>query len=209
MELAALAAELELDAIAAHLHVAVLHRGEAEGVVLLGVALVADADAGALEELHEERQHLAPWQARRRDVGAHVAADTRQRFRELEQVIELVRIAQHPVARVVAVLLASARVAARGLQVPALVAADPDRGPRRRNREPLESFDLRLVGHALALRVEVGEALAGRLAAKSLLAVARIAQPAQRRGARPCRPCVAVRHARGRFRAFRLVQQDS
>jgi hypothetical protein len=79
VELAALATELELHARAAHLHVAVAHRGEPERVVLLRVALVADADAGALEELHDERQRLLPRQPRQRDVGARLAPVLRQR----------------------------------------------------------------------------------------------------------------------------------
>jgi len=88
VELAALAAELEFDAPAAHLHVPVAHGGQAEGIVLLGVALVADADAGPLEQLHDERQHLAARQSRKPHVGAHLAANARQGVRELGEELE-------------------------------------------------------------------------------------------------------------------------
>src|SRR6185503_6185848 len=66
MELPALAAESELDALALDAHVAVAHRGEPIGFVLRGVALVADADARRFEQAHDRREHLAARQARKR-----------------------------------------------------------------------------------------------------------------------------------------------
>jgi len=182
VELAALAAELEFHARAAHLHVAVAHGGEAEGVVLLGIALVADANRGALEEPHDERQHLAARQPGKGDVGARLAADARQRLGEFHQMVELVGVAHLSPARVVAVLLAAARVAARDLEMSALVAADPHVGPRGRNHEEPDALERRLVGDAPAFRVEVLERLAAGLAHVALLAVARIAQSAGRAG---------------------------
>jgi len=177
VELAALAAELELDARAVHLHVPVAHRREAEGVVLLGVALVADADAGALEQPNDERQHLAARQSLQRHVGAHLAAHARQHARELGKMVELVGVAHFTPARVVAVLLSSARIAAGCLQVAAFIAADPDIGPRRRDRERLDPLE-RVPGRQfLALRVEVFESVAGVSARVALLAIAGIAQP--------------------------------
>src|SRR5437763_517072 len=124
MELPALALELELDALAAHLDVAIAQRREAERVVLLRIAFVAHADACSLEQLHDRREHLRARQSCLLHVLLYALADVRQRLPELDHVLELVRVAPLAPALVVAILLAPARVAARGLQVSALVAAD-------------------------------------------------------------------------------------
>src|SRR5262249_1923184 len=117
VELAALAAELELEARALYADVAIAHRGEPERIVLLGISLVAHANAGALEQLHDRRQYLAARKAGNRRIRARAAPDARQRRGESGQAIELVRIARLAPARVVAILLAPARIAPRRLQV--------------------------------------------------------------------------------------------
>src|SRR5258706_9172880 len=75
--------------------------------------------------------------------------------------VELVGVAHFAPARVVAILLSSARIAPRCLQVPAFVAADPDIGPGRRDRERPDPLERVLGRHFLVLRVEVFESLAG------------------------------------------------
>src|SRR4029079_9407718 len=184
VELAALAAELEFHAGAIHLHVAVAHGRQAEGIVLLGVTLVAYADAGPLEQLHEEREHLAARQPGDGHVGAHLAADARQGPRECGEALELVGVAQLAPARVLAILLAAARVPARGLQVAALVGADPHVGPRRGDGEAPDPLERRLVVDAFALCIHIPEAGPLALAREPFLVVARIAQPPHRHGAR-------------------------
>jgi len=190
VELAALAPELEFDAPAAHLHVPVAHGGEPERIVLFRVALVADADAGALQQLHDERQHLAARQSRKPQVGAHLAANARQGVRELGEKLELVGISQLAPTRVVAVLLAALRVAPCRLQVAALVAADPDIRPCRRDGKRLDALDRLRVADACAVAIQVLEAFTAVPARVALLAVAGIAQPAHGGGPscafRPC-----------------------
>src|SRR5207248_4019354 len=129
LELAALAAKLKLDALAVDARVAIAQRGEAEGVVLLGVTRVADAKASAFEQLHDGREHLAAWHARKRDIAADVAANTGQRAREIAQALELVRVADLAPFWMVPVLLAPARVATGGLEMSPLVCTDPDVAP--------------------------------------------------------------------------------
>src|SRR5258706_6734310 len=90
--------------------------------------------------------------------------------------VELVGVAHFAAARVVAILLSSARIAPRCLQVPAFVAADPDIGPGRRDRERPDPLERVLGRHFLVLRVEVFESLAGVAARVGPLAIAGIAQ---------------------------------
>ena len=71
--------------------------------------------------------------------------------------------------RVIAVLLAAARVAAGRLQVAEGVRADPDIGPRRRNRQRPDALELGGVLDGAAATVHVAE-------------VARFAETANRRG---------------------------
>src|SRR5258706_3264593 len=96
--------------------------------------------------------------------------------------VELVGVAHFAPARVVAILLSSARIAPRCLQVPAFVAADPDIGPGRRDRERPDPLERVLGRHFLVLRVEVFESLAGVAARVALLAIAGIAQTPGGRG---------------------------
>src|SRR5690606_35303740 len=131
--------------------------GEPERIVLLGIALVADAKARRLQQPHQDREHLVAGQAREREGRAHPSPDRRQGAREYEHAVELVRLADLAPARVIAILLAPARVASRGLQVAALVAADPDAGPGRRDRERGDARERRRVAHALAAWVAILE----------------------------------------------------
>jgi hypothetical protein len=93
VELAALAAELELHAASRYARMPVAQRREAEGVVLLRVALVADAEARRLEQRDQRGEHLFAWQPGPLQVRARAAADRGQRLRELEHAVELVGVA--------------------------------------------------------------------------------------------------------------------
>ena len=93
-------------------------------------------------------------------------------MREFGEVVELVGVAQLAPARVVAILLAPARVAAGRLQVAALVVADPDVGPCRRNGEPADTLERRRIVHALAFRADIGERRSRCLAPQPRLLVA-------------------------------------
>ncbi len=114
---AALAAEGEAQHLAVDAHVAPAQRGEAEGVVLARVLVVADADQRAVEQPHHGGEELAPRMVRRAQVALDALAQQRQHLAELEHVAELRVVARLAVRRVIAVLLAAARVARRGLDV--------------------------------------------------------------------------------------------
>ena len=115
--LAALALELEAQLGALHLDVRVAQRGQAVAVVAARVVVVADADQRGLQQVHDGGQHLLARQAATRHVLRDALADGRQRPRELHHVLVLRAVAHLAETRVVAVLLAAARVAPGGLQV--------------------------------------------------------------------------------------------
>src|SRR5687767_7821443 len=175
LRLATLAAKLEYDARARHARVPVAQRGQTEGVVGLDVALVADAQARFLEQAHQRRQHTAARQAGGAEVGAYTPPDRRKRAREELHAIELVRVALAAPRIGVAILLALARVASRGLEVAAGIEADPDVRPRGRDRQRADAIERLLRDHDPAPGVAILEPAAHGDAPDSRLRVGRIA----------------------------------
>ncbi len=175
--LAALAAEGEADLGAGDLDVAVPHRRQAVAAVLARVLVVPDTDEGRLQQAHDQRQHLLARQAAATQVAIGPPPDPRQRPRELDQAPVLRLVAHLAPARVVAVLLAPARVAAGGLDVPAPDRADPDVGPCRRNGQGLEPRDALGIGDALLIGPEVGEPLAGAAPPYAGAVIGDVAEP--------------------------------
>ena len=143
MPLARACPEPEADRGPAHRRMPVAHGGRAERVVEPRVLVVADAHQGELEQPH------APPRAPSRAAGprsCQVACRRARRMRgqgrgERRPSGRTSSRRGAPPARVVAVLLATARVAAGGLDVAVRVRADPDVGPGRRDRERLDLLD--------------------------------------------------------------------
>src|SRR5581483_4557300 len=179
---AALAAESELELRALDLDVAAAERGETERAVRLRVLVVADADQRLVEQAHHGREDLAPRQVARAQVALDALADLRKDLAELEHAAELRPVARVAVQRVIAVLLASARVARGDLDVALRVRADPHLGPRRRHHERREALELLALGDALAVGPAIAPARARALAADPGDAVADVGQPRARRG---------------------------
>src|SRR5690606_8119370 len=95
------------------------------GAVLAGVLVVADADAGALQQADDRGDDLRAGQPGASELAFDRAPDHRQGRREGRHALELGLVAHLAPTAVIAVLLASARVAPRRLEVSARVAADP------------------------------------------------------------------------------------
>jgi hypothetical protein len=115
-------------------------------------------------------------------VLVHLDAQSRQRLREVEHPLVLGALADLPEGRVVAVLLAALGVAPGGLQMAVRVRADPNVRVGGRDRELADPVEGRRVLHLAAVRLHVGEALAGLLAADPGLLVGDVAQPGGFRG---------------------------
>ncbi|HLH18486.1 MAG TPA: hypothetical protein VKX45_14790 [Bryobacteraceae bacterium] len=131
--LAALAAETEHQTSAVDADVAVAHGGQAEGLVLPCVFIVAHADERGLEQPHDRRQHLLARQAGTGEVLLHAAPDHREHGAERNHPGIFCLVAYSPVERVIPVLLPSLCIPAICLQVTVRRGADPDIPPCRRD----------------------------------------------------------------------------
>src|SRR5581483_6525940 len=134
----ALSPEGEAEHRAFDVDVPATERGEPEGPVLARVLVVADADQGLVEQAHHRGEDLPAAEILRTQIALHPLADVRKDLAELEHPAELRLVARLPIERVVAVLLAPARVARRHLDVAAGIRTDPDAAPGRRNHQRLD-----------------------------------------------------------------------
>src|SRR6266853_3609641 len=173
----ALAAEAEEHFSALDLDVTVAQGREAEGAVFAGVLVVAHADERLVEQHHHRGEDLAPGQVARAQVALDALADLGEDFAEFQHAPELGFVARLAVARMVAVLLAAARVARSRLDVSFWVGAYPDVGPGRGNREGVDSLALGLARDARAVRCIVNPALSRALAPDALEAVGDVVEP--------------------------------
>src|SRR5205814_2026235 len=87
---------------------------------------------------------------------------------------ELGPVAHAPPLRVIAILLATARVAARRLKMAARVCADPHVFVSRRNSEGLEARQCVAIGYFGAVGPHVSEAVAAAPAPNAGLAIAHV-----------------------------------
>src|SRR5205823_2993741 len=142
----------------------VLERGEAVASILLRVLLVADADQRLLEELDDRCDHLLLREPLPRQVLANALPNRAERVAERDHASVLGFVADLAPPRVVAVLLAPPRVPAGGLDVAALVGADPHVRPRRRNGQRPDPLQRGFVEDPLPVRSDVREPLAGSFA---------------------------------------------
>src|SRR5437763_645066 len=139
------------DGPAADSYVPIPKGREPERAVEPRVFLVADAGKGELEEADDGREYLFARQPGPSEVCRDARADAREGPRELEQLRELALVAASTKVRVVAVLLASARIAPGCLDVAIVARADADVGPGRRDREPADASDGLRIVDALAV----------------------------------------------------------
>src|SRR5207302_2848153 len=179
---AALAFEQKAHGRTSYLDVAIPKRGQTERMVLPRVLFIADAGKGRLEQADDRGHDLLPRQAFAAQVSYHAPPDARQHPREARHAVELVGVANQAPARVIAMLLAAARVAARRLQVTARPGRDPHVLPGRRNDQRADALETRLVSDAPAIRAEVLEALAFADALYAGLVVGRVDEPGFVRG---------------------------
>jgi hypothetical protein len=191
---AALAAVFEDELRARKVDVAVAHGGKPVAAVLAGVFLIADPDERDLQKAHHGRQDLLAGQPAARLILGDACAKTWQRPAEGEHAVELGSVADHAPVGMVAVLFAASRIAPGRLKVAFAIGADPDLGPGRGYRQPLDAGKLRTIPDQAALGVAVAEGAAGAPSRDPRPGVGYVAQShrARRRG--------GVRLVRGRCR---------
>src|SRR5581483_8923433 len=169
--LAALGDEVERHHVALDADVSLADRRQPVVLVLLGVALGADAEEAEVQQTHRARQHAVAVEVRPGQPLGALAPDCGESAGELEHVVELLAVAPLPPGRVVQVLPAPGGVGAHGLQMAVLVGADPYVGPRRRDGQRPDAGDRLSFGNARPVAVQIHEPSAG-LAARETRVVA-------------------------------------
>ena len=162
--------------LALEFHVRVAQRRQAVRAIRSRVLVVADANQRLLEQPDDRCEHLLARQALAAHVLGGPAADGRQRLREPDHAVVFRFVAHFPPLRVIAILLAPARVAPRGLQVPARIGTDPDAGPRRRDDQRGDPREVRPRADGASVRVRVSEAPAATVTADARLGVGRVSE---------------------------------
>ena len=132
----------------------------------------------------------------RAEVCGGTRAQLRQRRGELEHPAVLHLVAHLAPPRVIAVLLAAARIAAGGLHVAERMRADPHVPPRRRDGERRDPADRLLVGHGASVGIHVAEARTAEPADARRASVVHVAE--SRGGGRGAGPRAVTAFSPGR-----------
>ena len=132
-------------------------RRDPEGPRGLGIAVAADAEPAEVDQAHRDGGHLLLRQSLELHVPAHHLAQLGQLLGEADQLVVLRLFLTRAVRRVVEVLLTAGGVDAGGLQLRARPGRDPDVFPGGRDRQRLDTLELRGVGDSPAAPVEIPE----------------------------------------------------
>jgi hypothetical protein len=176
---AALASKAEPDRRAGDAGMSGAQRRQPEGAVQARVLLTPHPEPGQLEQRHDGREDLLLRQARTAEVVPNAATDPRQALGEPEQAGELLAVATSPEAGVVAILPPPAGVAPDRLDMAVRSGADPDVGPRRRDRDGPDSRELPRRANRPTADPDVREASARPPPANARPVRADVAQPAR------------------------------
>ena len=152
---------------------------------LFAFAYSSDADAN---ERRSSSQTTVAMTLSRGSPGARCRDSTRSRIFQSTSLSSNIRSNFVPSRccrkpRMVAILLATTRVARRDLQMPVLVRADPDVGPRRRNHERAEAPQHLARANYAAVGINVSEAAAVPLPANAGHRIGHVAKSRRFRGA--------------------------
>ena len=112
--------------------------GKSEGFVGFSIFVRADANKRRFEKPDHGRHDLVAGESGELNIGLHALADLPQHVTELKHPLEFRSVAVLPKLRMIAVLLAAARVPRRHLQVSVFVGTDPDLRPCRWNNQRAE-----------------------------------------------------------------------
>src|SRR5437762_1123891 len=145
MLLPALPAETEAHARASYDDMLVAQRREAVAAVLFRVFLVADANERDLEQPDDRGDDLVSGDLAAAQIAVDALPYLRQGIREIKDAFVLRLFADLTEAVVIAVLLATLRIATRRLQMPARVRGDPDVAPGGWDRKTAHATKIVLV----------------------------------------------------------------
>src|ERR1700685_2424757 len=174
----ALAAEIEhRSAIADEGDMPVAKRRETEALVVARIFGIADPDAGCIEQAHHHGQNFLARQAWQRHVALQDTPQLRQLLAEGDHPFEFRTVAKFAPFRVIAILFASARVAAGRLQMTTRLHADPHIAISRWNRQARDTFQIFFRLQAPVFRRDIAEASADTQATDARLCIRYIDEP--------------------------------
>ncbi|HET9463974.1 MAG TPA: hypothetical protein VFO71_00450, partial [Gemmatimonadales bacterium] len=113
--------------------------GEPKRTVRAGVLVIADPDAGTIEQLYHRGQDLVTREPRPAEVALHPLADAGKNLGECQDTAELGLVPRLSPFRVIPVLFPASRIPAGCLDVAAGRGADPHVGVGRRNGQRPDS----------------------------------------------------------------------
>ena len=162
-DLARLSPEAESQALAFDANVAGRQRRQAITAVVVGVFRVADANEQTVQQKNSGGHGLLVAWLVAAQIAVDLGAYPGQAARKGHEEVELLLAAAGFPAGVVAILLATAIVAPRRLQMGTGVRRYPDVGVGRGNRKGIQPFALEGVGDPSPVRPVVGESFPGPL----------------------------------------------
>lgn len=149
---------------------------QAKGAVVAGIAVIANAQCGGVEQADDGCRYRALRGVTRLQVTLDAAPNAPQLGGKGGHAVELGLFALLLPERVVAVLLASPGIAASGLKVALWIGANPDIGIGRRNCQLANALELARVADGLPALVVVDEPVSMRYALPSGCGVRYIGQ---------------------------------
>src|SRR6266566_629873 len=152
-----LAPKAKGDPAAANLNVTLAESRNSECLVGLRVTVFPDSKPTEIDQSHGYR--TCPFRRHRLELHVlrHRLAKCRQRFRKLNELVELRLLLRRPIIVVVAVLPPAGRVDAGCLQLRGRTRRDPHFLPRRWNRQRLDPLELLRVRDPPAARIQIAE----------------------------------------------------
>jgi hypothetical protein len=138
---AALPAERESYALAVDLDMPIAHGCEPVRAIRSSVFVVAHPDQGLLEQPHHRGEHFLARQTGTPQIVGRLPAHARQRLREPNEPVIFRLVSNDPPFRVIAILLAAARIASGRLEMAARIRTDPDVRPRRGDYERADTAE--------------------------------------------------------------------
>ncbi|MNR02767.1 hypothetical protein D3C85_1186330 [compost metagenome] len=134
--------------------------GQAEAAVLARIGGVTHPDQGNLQQAHRRRQNLVLARAAQRKVPLNLLTQARQAKGEIGKPVELLCGGSCGPVGVIGILLTTAGVPSRRLDMTAWVGADPHLFPGRRNAQVADPVENSSLADHAPLRIAIAEAAA-------------------------------------------------
>lgn len=177
MPLSELAAELKSDPVGMDFGVAILQGCKSIRLVAARILVIADPNKRRFKQMHDGREHLFTRQAAAGEIARDTPANLRQGTGESDCSPILGFVADFSPIRVIPILLTSAGIASRCLEMTIEVRAYPNILLRRRNRQTLNPLKDLETSNPFAAGVKIVKGALVKSPYDARLSVGHIAKP--------------------------------